>query len=488
MTVLRLKGLSKRFAGVVAVDGADLDVPAGQRHAIIGPNGAGKSTLLALVAGTLRPTNGRVEILGTDVTSWRPHRIARLGVSRTFQHSGRFGEETVLDNCLLAAHATSSAARTIVGRDRQLRHAACEALEAVDLGHRSGDLAAELSHGEARQLEIAMALAQRPRLLLADEPLAGLSETERIRIGGLLRGLERDVTVVFIEHDLEFVLDVADEVTVLHLGSPIASGPPAAIRADERVSEVYLGGAAVTDAHLAGGRPANGQVMLAVEGLCAGYGDTQVLDDISLDADAGRVLAVLGRNGMGKSTLLKTIMGTIRASAGTTWLDGVDVSGQGAARRARAGIALVPQGRGILPGLTVAEQLTVGHRPGRWTERRVYDLFPILEERRQQIATTLSGGEQQMLAIGRALLRNPAVLLLDEPSEGLAPAIIAQVAEIVAQLASEGETIVLAEQNAHMALAIADDVAILDRGRIVFRGPAPELRDDSTRQLELLGL
>ena len=487
MNALSTVGLTKRFAGVTAVDRVDLEVSAGQRHAIIGPNGAGKSTLFAMIAGTLRPSVGRVHVGGVDVTGWRPHRIARLGVSRTFQHSARFGEETLLDNCLLAVHATARRPFDRLGRNAAMRRVARDALAAVGLDDRSADSAAALSHGEARQLEIAMALAQQPAMLLADEPLAGLAEAERLRVGNLLRDLDRSVTVVLIEHDLEFVLDVADEVTVLDFGTVIARGEPAAIRANERVATVYLGDR-TTGATAAASARAGGRVELRTAGLRAGYGGATVLGGVDLEAAQGRVLAVLGRNGMGKTTLLQTIMGAVAATAGAIELDGRDVTRMRAAQRARTGLALVPQGRGILPRLTVAEHLLVGQRPGRWSATRVYDLFPVLHDRRNQLATTLSGGEQQMLAIGRALLRNPTVLLLDEPSEGLAPLLVRRVGEIVRQLAAEGETIVLAEQNVRMALSVADDVAIIDRGRIIHRGPAGQLRDDPIRQQQLLGL
>lgn len=480
--------VSKHFAGVRALDGASLEVPVGSRHAIIGPNGAGKSTFFNVLAGAAPATSGTVHLLGRETSGWPAHKVAGLGVSRTFQHSARFAEDTVLDNCLLAAHARlgrGSRWRRF-GRDRDLTARSERALESVGLLERRDDLAADLSHGEARQLEIAMAISQNPQVLLADEPLAGLSDADRARVGKVLHDLPDDLTVVFVEHDLEFVLGLADRVTVLHLGQVIAEGTPDEIRADEGVREVYLGG----EAGEARTRPADphAEPALRTRNLVAGYGSSVVLHGIDIDVSPGRVLAVLGRNGMGKTTLLRTLMGAVDAREGTIELAGEDVTGLGGRERAHAGLSLVPQGRGIIPGLNVEEQLQIAARPGRWTFEHVYDLFPVLRDRRAQTSTTLSGGEQQMLAIGRSLLRNPSVLLLDEPSEGLAPLIVARVGEIVRTLADEGETIVLAEQNVPMALSAADEVVIVDRGRIVHRATAAELRADEQSLGEHLGV
>jgi branched-chain amino acid transport system ATP-binding protein len=227
---------------------------------------------------------------------------------------------------------------------------------------------------------------------------------------------------------------------------------------------------------------------LEVEGLSAGYRTAEVLHDVALQVPEGRVLGVLGKNGMGKTTLLNTLMGLVPVGAGSIRLAGDELAAGGPLQRARAGLALVPQGRGILHVLDVEEQLTLGLCEGQGTLERVCDLFPVLGDRRKQVATTLSGGEQKMLAIGRALLRNPRALLMDEPSEGLAPLIVDQVRDTVAMLADAGETIVIAEQNVPMALAVADDVVVLECGRVVHRATADALRADDDLQKELLGL
>ena len=230
----------------------------------------------------------------------------------------------------------------------------------------------------------------------------------------------------------------------------------------------------------------NGLVLDRVE---AGYGETVVLENISLDLPAGGSLAVLGRNGVGKTTLLATIMGHCGLRAGEIHFAGQRVSRTPPYRRVSLGIALVPQEREIFPSLTVEENLLVAARPGEWTVPRVYDLFPSLAERRRNRGSQLSGGEQQMLAIGRALMSNPALLLMDEPLEGLAPVIVDTLLAAFRRLKSEDNlTLVLVEQHAHLALEFADRAIVLDRGTIVFSGLSRDLLDAPQRLDALMGV
>src|SRR5438093_5302677 len=217
---------------------------------------------------------------------------------------------------------------------------------------------------------------------------------------------------------------------------------------------------------------------LVLEGVSAGYGETTVIERISLDVPPGRTLAVLGRNGVGKTTLLATIMGHTRLRGGAIRFAGREISALPPYRRARLGIGFVPQEREIFPSLTVEENLTVAQRPGQWTLTKVYDFFPSLAERRRNHGNQLSGGEQQMLAIGRALMGNPTLLLMDEPLEGLAPVIVDALLAAFARLKGEGHlALLLVEQHARLALEMAEAAIVLDRGRIVFAGPSRDLLD-----------
>ena len=218
--------------------------------------------------------------------------------------------------------------------------------------------------------------------------------------------------------------------------------------------------------------------LLTVEGLGAGYGAVQVLREVALTLGPGEGLAVLGRNGAGKTTLIETLMGLTTRFAGRITLGGRDLTALPPEARAAAGLGWVPQGRRVFRSLSVAENLTASARPGPWTQARVEALFPRLAERRAQPAGALSGGEQQMLAIGRALMLNPAVLLLDEPTEGLAPVIVQGLAGVVAGLRAEGMAMVIVEQHARQALALTDRALILARGQVALTGESAALAAD----------
>ncbi|MEU4272845.1 ABC transporter ATP-binding protein [Streptomyces sp. NPDC026092] len=226
----------------------------------------------------------------------------------------------------------------------------------------------------------------------------------------------------------------------------------------------------------------------SVRDLRSGYAGGVVLDGVDLDLEPGGILAVLGRNGVGKTTLMSTVMGFVRPYGGSVTVDGRELAGARVDVIARAGVGVVPQGRRVFAPLTVAEHLAIAarrHARGPWTRARILDLLPRLGERLGHRGDQLSGGEQQMLAIARALLGNPRLLLLDEPSDGLAPAIVAQVGEVVREVSAQGMTVVLVEQNLGLALSVAENVAVMQKGRIVHRAPSAEFaaRPDDRRRL-----
>jgi len=229
--------------------------------------------------------------------------------------------------------------------------------------------------------------------------------------------------------------------------------------------------------------------VLNLSNVHAGYGETVVLEDIKFALAPGETVSVIGRNGVGKSTLLSTIMGHTTLHGGHITLKGKDISAESTYQRVITGLGLVPQEREIFPSLSLRENLEVAARPGPWTMETVFELFPRLAERASNRGNQLSGGEQQMLAIGRALIGNPSVLLMDEPSEGLAPVIVEELARAVKKLTTAGEmALILVEQNSRLALSIAPRAVVMDRGQIVFDGPSAALRDDPAKLEQLIGV
>jgi branched-chain amino acid transport system ATP-binding protein len=228
---------------------------------------------------------------------------------------------------------------------------------------------------------------------------------------------------------------------------------------------------------------------LELRRVSAGYGETVVIEDIDLTLAPGECISVIGRNGVGKTTTLATVMGHTTLHSGDVWLDRQKLNGLPSYRRALAGIGFVPQEREIFPSLTVRENLDVAARPGQWTLSRVFELFPRLEERLGHMGNQLSGGEQQMLSIARALLTNPTVLLMDEPTEGLAPVLVEALISVLERLRAEGAlSMILVEQNSRVALTFSTRAVILDKGRIVYDGESEPLAADPERLAKLIGI
>jgi ABC-type branched-subunit amino acid transport system ATPase component len=508
--ILSCAGLVRSFGALRAVDGVELTLPVGARHALIGPNGAGKSTLFQLLAGGLVPTAGRVWLAGRDVTRVSDAGRARLGIGQTFQHSSLFPSMTAAQNVTLAAERVHGRPWSPWPRPRPaLRERVVQLLADVELADRRGVPVAALSHGECRQLELAVALATAPCVLLLDEPAAGMSPAESERFAALVHRLPAELAILFVEHDLDLVFRLATRVTVLHLGKVLLSGAPEEVRQSPAVQEAYLGTGRREDLFLAdpdeagpfrrsARRPRGAAVTattgaLEVHGLRSGYRQGTVLHGVDLAVARGGILALLGRNGVGKTTLVMTIMGLVRPSRGQVQLDGRDLAGRRPDEIARAGIALVPQGRRIWPALTVHEHLELAGRHARRTGRarspdELYQQLPRLAERRRQLAGQMSGGEQQMLAIARALVTGPSVVLLDEPSEGLAPRVVDQIGEMIAAIAGGGVAVLLVEQDLHLAFGVADQIAVMAKGAIVHRSDTAAFRRDPATARRLLGI
>jgi len=489
--LLEVEDLALHFGALAAVDGVSLQVPRGELRSIIGPNGAGKTTLFNVLTGLLPADRGQARFRATTITRLLPHRIVASGVSRSFQIISIFHALTVFENVRIAAQAKHRARFAMLadaGSFTDLNDEAMRLLNAVGLVDRAAEIADTLSHGDQRLLEIAIALATRPELLLLDEPLAGLAAHERLRVADLIRTLRRSVTIVLIEHDIDQVLALSDRITVLHQGRVIAEGAPAAIQQNPEVQTAYLGHPSLAREGTAPGATRSGAPLLRVASVNTFYGKSHVLHGVSLDVFAGEFVSLLGRNGAGKTTTLATITGVVPPRDGRIAYGATDLAGRPPEEIARLGIGLVPQGRRIFPNLTVLENLAIARRGnGAWTVERVFATFPRLDALKDARGATLSGGELQLLAIARALMGNVDLLLLDEPFEGLAPTIVDVVWNVLRGLRST-TTILLVEQNADLALALSDRAYVMRNGAIVWEGGARRLHADTELRLKLLGV
>jgi branched-chain amino acid transport system ATP-binding protein len=330
-------------------------------------------------------------------------------------------------------------------------------------------------------------------VLLLDEPAAGLMRPEKEALSLLIRRIaDLGIAVILVEHDMTVVMGISDQVVVLDAGARIAAGPPAAVRRDPRVLRAYLGGAEMRARPRLHAWTAEDAPVLSARDLAAGYGAAPVLSNISFEIKRGEMVAMLGANGAGKSTTMRAVSGLLRPVAGAIALDGQRIERLEPHRITALGLALVPEGRQVFPELSLRDNLRLGAFCRRDVDEsgditQLLDRFPRLKERVNQQAGFLSGGEQQMLAIARGLMAKPRILLLDEPSLGLAPAIISELFDILADLRDEGVTILLVDQMAAMALTIADRGYVLESGRIVRADAAGALADDPALEAAYLG-
>jgi ABC-type branched-subunit amino acid transport system ATPase component len=490
--VLQLSGLTRLFGGVAAVNAVDLHVAAGVSLGIIGPNGAGKSTLVGLISGALEPSSGRIELFGHDVTRLPAEARTRLGIGRTHQIPRPFARMSVLENLQLAAwqvHAHQSV--------RSVRHECERILERTGLADVAGRSAGGLPLLRRKRLELARALALRPRLLLLDEIGAGLVEAEIQQLIVLIQALRNEVqSVVLIEHVMEVISACCDECAVLAQGSLLLQGPTADVLRDARVVAVYLGtgngNSAATSAEVArvpavavvgaALQPAaTGAVpLLEVRDVSVDYGGVRALRGVSVEVRPGQVVAILGANGAGKTTLAHAISGAVRLSGGEIRFEQQVISNLAAERIAARGIAHCLEGRHIFATLSVEENLLLAAPVVARAERQrrleqAYATFPVLAERRYKAGTAMSGGQQQMLAIARALMAKPRLILFDEISLGLAPIVVDQLFDVLQRVRESGVAVLLIEQSVDRALTVADYGYVLAQGLLPLQGTPLQL-------------
>ena len=454
--MLELKSVSKAFGMIVVASDIDLSLARGEALGIIGPNGAGKSTLFNLITGMLRPDRGRILLEGRDITGLPPEQRCRAGLGRSFQIPLPFEHLSVFENLSVAAlfggGMSQAEAVQVCG----------ETLALTGLEAKANLRAGSLSLLDRKRLELARALATRPRILV--------TRRNRGRPDGCgVPHPDRDHTLhprARHQHHLDRAC-----------GSRITRSckPPcrAGFRAHRRAGPAVRGHALERGANDLYGRSGM-TALLNVTALDAFYGDFQALFGIDLELHPGEAVAVIGANGSGKSTLLKSLAGLVKNRPGAIRLAGQNIGDHAAAKIVRMGLALVPEGRQLFPSLSVEENLLIGayggDRKSPWDLDAIYRMFPVLRERRKSSVTVLSGGQQQMIAIGRALMSNPSILLCDEISLGLAPIIVENIYQMIPRIRENGTGVIVVEQDIARALRSADRFYCLQEGHVTLSG------------------
>ena len=478
--LLQVQGLTKRFGGLVAVKDIAFGIGPGEILGLIGPNGSGKSTVMKLIMGVERPNAGRVMLDGLDMAGWPTHRIARAGVGIVFQHSRPLNRQTVLENIKLALLPNSLLK---LAADPHVEHRARQIAVQVGLEAVINRRPPTLPFADLRRLEMAKALARDPKVVLVDEPFAGLTPAEVATFSALIDGFrQQGRAVLLVDHNVKSVAALVDRVFAMYLGERIAEGTAAQVMANETVRRVYLGGRIETHARRELDARA-GEPFLSAQDVNVRYGKAQALQSVSVHVNEGEFVSVVGLNGAGKTTLFNAISGLVPFEGEIRW-DGASLRGRSPAAIARGGVVQCPETRELFGDLTVRENLDLGgqHLAAKARASQLewlLDLFPILRERQRQPARTLSGGEQQMLAIARALMMQPRLLILDEPTLGLAPVILEQLSKALGRLRDTKRiTVLLGEQNVTFALPHADRVYVLEHARIVWEGDPGRFADE----------
>lgn len=513
--LLEVDGLTKNFGKITAVDQLSFSVKKGELFGIVGANGAGKTTLFRLLMGDFKQDAGSIFFEGQEISSRMKHQRVRMGLSRTHQIPQPFRDMSVADNIRIGGISNSIKSvfdRTTVDKSAEI--------VAGKLGLK-GDILKfpkSLSLAKTKKLEFARALATNPKIVLVDEVFAGISPAESAELSNLIRELNANgTTIVMIDHNIRILMKLAQRIMAIEFGKKIAEGTPAEIVSNQRVIQSYLGlpdeksaakfeKSKTTDVkNQPGGNYkkqsqsglercssktglTKNQSFLKVSDLNVFYGKARAIRDVSFEVNKFDFVGFIGANGAGKSTIVDSIS-NLTEWQGQILYNQVDISKFNPAKIVKLGITNCPERRNIFPFMNVEENLLMGaYSTTRNIKKNldfVFDLFPMLKERLKQVASNMSGGEQRMLALGRSLMSNPELLMIDEPTLGLAPVLVKQLSQTLGRLKGQ-LTVLLMEQNVNLALDLSDRIYVLEMGQIVKSGTTEEIKsEDSIRETYL---
>ncbi len=474
MALLEVLDLKKHFGGLQAVDGVSFYVESGELLGLIGPNGSGKTTTLALLTGVHKPDSGIIKFNGHRIDRLPIYKRINMGIAIVFQHSRPLKRQTVLDNIKLSLLPDSL---TNMKFAKKIEEDAIAIGELVGLKDVLYKYPQSLPFGYIRKMEIAKALALKPKLLLVDEPFAGLTPQETKEVSELILSLkDMNHGIILVDHNVKAVYKLVDRLIALYVGKKIAEGVPSDVIRNEKVKRVFIGKGMeeVSNVAMQIKDADSKDVIIDINIKSLHYGKAEALRDVKIEIKEGEFVSVVGLNGAGKSSLFKAILSLASYEGDVKWR-GKSIKRKTTAKIINLGIAFTPETRELFGYMSVEENILFG---GFGLKRNdinnklgeIFKLFPKLKDRRKQLVYTLSGGEQQMLTIARALMQNPSLLILDEPTLGLAPIVLDAISDTISKLHENGLTILLGEQNLHFALKYSNRLYLLENGNITWHG------------------
>ena len=500
--MISIEHLSKHFGGLKAVDDVSINISKGSITGLIGPNGAGKTTLFNTVAGLHAPTDGRVLLDGEDITGLEPHRLFAKGLLRTFQIAHEYSRMSVTENLMMVPpgqsgesliHAWFHPGR-VAREEDAIYQKAREVIDFLNLGTVADELAGNLSGGQKKLLELGRTMMVDARIVFLDEVGAGVNRTLLRDIGDAIIKLNREqgYTFCMIEHDMDFIRRLCDPVICMAEGAILAEGTAEEVQNNEEVIEAYLGrglknkSGSATLPGRSSSKSGRTDCALIGQKMVGGYHGSDILKGCTVDVAEGEIAVIVGPNGAGKSTAMKALLGMLKLRAGSVRLNSDEISHLSVQDRIARGIAFAPQNSNVFLSMSVQENLEMGaflraDDTGE-TRHQICRLFPVLEEKKDQLAGELSGGQRQQVAVGRALMSRPSVLMLDEPTAGVSPIVMDELFDRILEIRNTGVSILMVEQNARQALGIADTgfVLVVGENRYTDTGQAlladPEVR------------